>query len=92
MRSRKLHPDTLEPLNQKGLKHADCPFYHDCLNHAVNQGWDYWSCGTCEKHTLNPVFDRLQFIKEYYPVLAQIYPVFRRKYGPFMESCHSTRA
>ena len=84
MRSRKLHPDTIEPLNQKGLKHTDCPFYLECLSYAVNQRWDYWSCGKCENHMLGPVYERLQFIEEYYPILAQIYPEFRRKYERFI--------
>jgi len=92
MRRRKLHPDKVKPLKQKGRKHTDCPFYVECLTYAVNQGWDYWSCGKCENHMLSPVFERLQFIEEYYPVLAQIYPEFKRKYGRFMESCHLTGA
>jgi len=87
-----LHPDTIEPLNRKGLKHTDCPFYVECLTYAVNQMWDYWSCGKCENHMLNSIYERLQFIEEYYPILAQIYPEFRDKYERFMESCHSTGA
>jgi hypothetical protein len=86
-----LRPDTIKPRKQKGLKHADCPFYVECLTHAVNQGWDYWSCGKCESHMLSPVFERLQFIEEYYPVLAQIYPEFRRKYEQFIEPGHANR-
>jgi hypothetical protein len=87
MRSRKLYPDTVEPLNQKGLKHTDCPLYVECLTYAVNQRWDYWSCGKCENHMLNSIYERLQFIEEYYPLLAQIYPEFRRKYEGFIQSC-----
>ena len=92
MRNRKLHPVTIEPLNKKGLKHNYCPFYVECLTYTVNHRWDYWSCGKCENHKLISLCDRLQFIEEYYPVLAQIYPEFKHKYERFMESCHTKGA
>ena len=75
-----------EPLNRKGSKQVDCPFYVDCLTYAVNQRWDYWSCGKCENHMLSSVYERLQFIEQYYWPLAEIYPEFRRKYEQFMSS------
>jgi hypothetical protein len=34
---------------------------------------------------LRPVYERQQYIGEYYPMLAEIYPEFKRKYERFME-------
>ena len=87
-----MHRNMSKPLNQKGAKHVDCPFYAECLTYAVNQGWDHWRCGKCDNHVLSPVYERLHFIEEYYPLLAQIYPEFRSKYERFMESYKSTGA
>ena len=82
--------DLPKPLNKRGGKHTDCPFYVECLTYAVHQRWDYWSCGKCQNHLLVPIYERLQFIEQHYLPLAEIYPEFRRKYERFMESYHST--
>lgn len=74
-----------QPISQKGSKHPDCPFYVKCLTYAVNQRWDYWSCGKCQNHMLKPVYEKLEYIGQYYPILAKIYPEFREKYERFME-------
>ncbi len=78
--------DLPQSLNQEGLKHLDCPFYVECLTYAVNQRWNYWSCGSCQNHMLKPVYERREYISQYYPMLAKIYPDFRKKYERFMES------
>lgn len=74
-----------EPLDQEGVKHIDCPFYVECLTCAVNRKWDSWSCGACPNHLLVPIFKRLEFVEQYYPNLAEIYPEFRQKFERFIK-------
>jgi hypothetical protein len=81
-----LNRDLPQPLNHEGTKHLDCPFYVECLTYAVNQRWDYWSCGKCQNYILRSVYERQQYIGEYYSMLATVYPEFRKKYERFMES------
>jgi hypothetical protein len=87
-----LYPDTPEPTYRKGFKHTECPFYVTCLTYAVKQKWEYWSCSECPNQVLAIIYKRLQFIEQYYPTLAEIYPEFRRKYERFMESYDSIGA
>ena len=76
----------LQPVNREGIRHTDCPFYGKCLTYAVKHMWEYWSCGKCKNHTLSQVYERQQYIAQYYSMLVQIYPEFRRKYERFMET------
>ena len=80
-----MNRDLPQPINHEGAKHLACPFYIECLTYAVNQRWDYWSCSRCRSHLLEPIYERQQYIGEYYPMLAEIYPEFKRKYERFME-------
>lgn len=36
------------PVCSKGQRNIYCPFYAKCLDHAVIQKWEFWSCGECE--------------------------------------------
>ena len=83
--STRLQKDMPQPLNQEGSKHTDCPYYVECLTYAANQRWYHWSCGKCQNYTLRLVYERRQYIGEYYPMLAEIYPEFKKKYKRFME-------
>ncbi len=35
------------PVCKRGERNIFCPFYSDCLDHAVNQFWQHWSCTQC---------------------------------------------
>jgi hypothetical protein len=35
------------PICNRGERNIYCPLYSDCLDHAVNQFWQYWSCSKC---------------------------------------------
>jgi hypothetical protein len=72
------------PLNRKGTRHTECPFYDECLTYAARRMWKRWSCGKCSRHLLAKVYCRLRFIEHYYRPLAEIYPEFKRKYHPFI--------
>ena len=74
-----------EPLDQEGVKHIDCPFYAQCLTWAVKRKLDFWSCGDCPNHLLVPILKRLEFVGQYYPNLAGIYPEFRQKFERFIK-------
>ncbi len=80
-----MNRDLPQPLNHEGIKHLDCPFYVECLTYAVNRRWSYWSCGKCQNYMMRALYDRQQYIGAYYPMLAEIYPEFKRKYERFME-------
>ena len=77
-----------QPINKKGLKYIDCPFYGDCLSHAAKSHWDAWSCEQCPNLGLKQVCQKLKFIEPYYGLLAEIYPEFKRKYKPVMNVLH----
>ncbi len=83
-----LYQEPPQPVNQEGTRYPDCPFYDHCLNYAVKQMWSHWSCGKCLNYMLIPIFERLQYIENYYGLVADIYPEFRRKYERFLKSYH----
>lgn len=84
-----MQKDLPQPFNQEGARHVNCPFYVECLTYAVDQGWVYWSCGRCRNHLLEPIYERQQYVGQYYSMLAAIYPEFRKKYKHFMEYHYS---
>ena len=36
-----------QPTPIRGERNIYCPFYSDCLDHAVNKFWRHWSCSQC---------------------------------------------
>jgi len=47
------HP---KPIRNHGDKNVFCPYYKDCLNHAVKLRWENWDCSECpHKLTLQPI-------------------------------------
>jgi hypothetical protein len=77
---------TPQPKNEKGIKYIDCPVYGDCLMVAAKSQWQAWSCDTCPNLELKLVRGRIRYIAQYYQLLAEIYPEFKRKYEPIMNS------
>ena len=75
-----------EPKEKKGIKYIDCPLYGDCLMGAAKSHWQAWSCDKCPNLWLKDVRQRIRYMAPYYQLLAEIYPEFRRKYGPVMNS------
>jgi hypothetical protein len=76
------------PVNRKGLKSIDCPFYGDCLMHAGRRNWHAWTCEECPNLGLDSVYQKLKSILPYYRLVAEIYPEFKSKYEPVMKSLH----
>ena len=74
------------PKEKKGIKYIDCPLYGDCLMGAAKSHWQAWSCDKCPNLWLKDVRQRIRYMAPYYQLLAEIYPEFRRKYGPVMNS------
>ena len=74
------------PLDRMGLKSIDCPFYADCLMHVARCNWHAWTCEECPNLELDLIWRKLKSIAPYYPLLAEIYPEFKRKYKPAMKS------
>ncbi len=40
------------PLRTQGDRNVFCPFYNECLDYAVKQSWEDWSCHECS-HQFN---------------------------------------
>ena len=74
------------PKEKKGIKYIDCPLYGDCLMGAAKSHWQAWSCDKCPNLWLKDVRQRIRYVAPYYQLLAEIYPEFRRKYGPVMNT------
>lgn len=75
-----------QPVNRKGLKYIECPFYSDCLMRAAKGNWEAWSCDQCPNLKLKVVRQKMRYIAPYYQLLAEIYPEFKLKYEPVMNS------
>ena len=78
--------NSVNPINRKGLRILDCPFYGDCLMHAAKLNWKAWSCEQCINRMLHSVHQKIKLIAPYYEIMAEIYPEFRKKYEPVMNS------
>jgi hypothetical protein len=76
------------PVNRKGLRSVECPCYGECLMHAVRQNWKAWTCEECVNLGLDSIYQKFKSITPYYRLLSEIYPEFKRKYGPVMKSLH----
>jgi hypothetical protein len=35
------------PIAKHGERNIYCPYYDDCLDHAVKYCWEFWNCSTC---------------------------------------------
>ena len=77
-----------KPINRKGLKSIDCPFYGDCLMHAARHNWHTWTCEECPNLRLDLVCRKLKSIAPYYRLMVEIYPEFKRKYESAIKSLH----
>ena len=42
------------PIHKSGTRNVFCPYYEECLDHAVERRWKYWNCTGCP-HKLNKI-------------------------------------
>jgi hypothetical protein len=75
---------TAKPVNQKGIRFIDCPFYDGCLSYTAKLKWKHWSCGSCPYQMLEQINKRMAYVADYYGVIADVYPEFRQKYERYM--------
>lgn len=75
-----------QPVKREGLKFIDCPFYGKCLTQVAKDNWHAWTCEECPYVGLESVCQKLRYIAPYYRLLAEIYPEFKRKYEPVINS------
>lgn len=40
------------PVRQKGERNLYCPYYGECLDHAVDHKWRSWNCTACSFQTV----------------------------------------
>ena len=36
------------PVHTKGYRNVFCPYYRNCLDHAIQNHWEYWACLDCQ--------------------------------------------
>jgi len=41
-----------KPLQRRGARNVFCPLHNRCLNHAIKESWQYWTCRDC-RHKLD---------------------------------------
>lgn len=51
-----MNPEAV-PKPKKGERNIYCPFYNDCLDHAVNHFWQYWNCSQCPYRKLKSFYE-----------------------------------
>ena len=67
------------PVHTRGDKNVFCPYYDNCLNHAVKLHWQRWSCMHCEhKQKQTFVQDALLLAKDPDPYYS-FSPYFYKK-------------
>ncbi|MEJ2236355.1 MAG: hypothetical protein P8X67_20820 [Syntrophobacterales bacterium] len=54
--------------------------------HAAKLNWKAWSCEQCSNRRLHSIHQKIKLIAPYYKIMAEIYPEFKRKYEPVMNS------
>jgi len=86
-----LKTESPQPANREGGKAIDCPFYSDCLMHTAKRNWKAWTCEECPNLELHLISQKLRFIVPYYQLLAEIYPEFKGKYEPTIDSSNLER-
>lgn len=74
------------PVNARGKKCTECPFYERCLSDAARQNWSFWSCGECGNGGMVPFYRKIKLIDEHYDFLAGIYPEFRKRYEKVIDA------
>ncbi|MGM0384177.1 MAG: hypothetical protein ACQEQO_11885 [Thermodesulfobacteriota bacterium] len=45
------------PTPKKGERNIYCPFYSDCLDHAIKHFWRYWSCPQCPYRKITSFYE-----------------------------------
>ena len=38
---------TPNPIHKSGTRNVFCPYYDECLDHAIKHRWKYWKCSEC---------------------------------------------
>ena len=47
-----------KPIQSRGYRNVFCPYYKNCLDHASNKHWEYWTCLHCRhKHLQESIAD-----------------------------------
>jgi len=62
-----------KPIPKRGQRNIYCPFYNDCLDHAVKNLWQCWSCAECPHRKIKSV-DELEYEADDGEVCYEISP------------------
>jgi hypothetical protein len=54
-----------KPLRREGNRNDFCPFYNDCLDHAVRESWEQWTCLECSQQFNQEARPELQLTVAY---------------------------
>jgi hypothetical protein len=68
------------PICKRGERNIYCPFYSDCLDHAVNQFWRNWICSQCPYRNIKSI-DELEYGADGEQLSYEFSPDILRKIG-----------
>ena len=64
------------PIHKLGIKNIHCPYYKECLDHAVERRWKCWSCSECPHKVTQQPLSEIQIVHDpaaYHHVPSQIF-------------------
>jgi hypothetical protein len=53
------------PYRNKGDRNVFCSNYNHCLDHAIAQSWNSWSCGKCKSGSNQAIEEKMSITREF---------------------------
>jgi len=65
------------PIDTRGFRNVFCPYYGSCLDHAIENHWEYWACFEChhkrEQILITELFISKRSADQYYSLSPSFY-------------------
>ena len=68
------------PICKRGERNIFCPFYSDCLDKAISQFWQYWTCSMCVYRKIKSI-DEIEYSANCEGLDYEFSPDITRKIG-----------
>ncbi len=52
------------PTNKTGQRNLQCSYYGDCLDYAVDHGWQSWDCSKCSERSRRSPSDAVRSVQD----------------------------
>jgi hypothetical protein len=66
------------PVHTRGDKNVFCPYYDNCLDHAVELHWECWTCQHCQ-HNRKAFVEEVMFLTKDPDPYYSFSPYFHKK-------------